>query len=200
MPQWDGLAVLLNIWMKFFTLGNIFNLCGCNRWCFQVKESKMGQCDALTVLLVKCYCEKELQSEDTIDDLSSKPVQSCQSRTSHRSLPGSRPELWWSWLSGSRVSLGDLLMGVVVVVGYLWAFCQGVGWSRRRKCSWGRATRTSHSASRQTCVIFVIINGIMFVIIIVTIIIIIFDNVKISFSCSGSSSRNSHNIFRGVEP
>ena len=49
--------------------------------------------DALAVLLVKCYCEKELQSEDTIDDLSSKPVQSCQSRTSHRSLPGSQPEL-----------------------------------------------------------------------------------------------------------
>ena len=28
MPQWDGLAVLLNIWMKFFTLGNIFNAIG----------------------------------------------------------------------------------------------------------------------------------------------------------------------------
>ena len=33
---------------------------------------------------------------------------------------------------------------------YLWASFQGVDWSQRRKCSWGRARRTSRSASRQT--------------------------------------------------
>ena len=33
---------------------------------------------------------------------------------------------------------------------HLWASFQGVDWSQRRKCSWGRARRTSHSASRQT--------------------------------------------------